>query len=293
MGLERKEWININHFKTLGQFYAHFSDKSEPTFPLKPVFKIVTNDDEYPIISHCLKPGYIDREDNFYQCPLMVFFVQINEIVQRERYKKDYPGRLLEEKTINLDINLFSDDHSKMIREKISFSENSHSLSFMSCNGIINRLNEYVNSGRPINKINFGHFDIYHPQRYKYSKMKGRERIIDVIDDLEVIFFSNSRNRVGKENHFWKEAEIRNLPDDRYFKNLIKSQILNQCRKIEETEYGLFVQFEIRSQWCGRFPRKKIEDSHDLIQKLKDLLKIDMANCYDSKDRSLENLIKE
>lgn len=279
MSLRDKRWINVDNIKTLGKFYTHYADQVSHTAPQKPIFKVEHQSIEKDIHLYTLIPGYMDREERFHSCPMEVFYIQINNIYEEE----DFTGRYPFKTTVTLNFTIFSKDFSSYKNNCISFSkQDSAALDFMSFNRVINLLNEYVESGRNIEFIDFDRFDRFKPEK------KDREVILNVVDDLQVDFFSNSINRVGKDNGFWDEAEIRNLPDDIYFKNLILKNLPKQCSQVLEADYGLLLIFEVNDAYSPSHPREKIENCQKRIKKLKELLKLDLAISFNSNEHVLE-----
>ena len=57
--------------------------------------------------------------------------------------------------------------------------------------------------------------------------MLNAQQVIENINSIQILFYENSHSRVGKDDAFWKEVEINNLPTTNYFRNKI-TQILGE-----------------------------------------------------------------
>ncbi|WP_125932485.1 hypothetical protein [Hymenobacter glacialis] len=82
--------------------------------------------------------------------------------------------------------------------------------------------------------------------------------VIHSINLLEINGFAKSMNNVGKDNTFWAEFEIKNLPESLYLRSII-IEILSTNYRIYEYDYGILAVGESSKAWDSWHPRSPIE----------------------------------
>jgi len=149
---------------------------------------------------------------------------------------------------------------------------------------VINITNEYIFSGRELNKLNIEQINLTNPIP------KNRLQLIRIVEDLVFDFYEDSMSRVGKDNSFWIEAEVRNLPEDRYLNNLIVENLEKQNKKIKRTDYGLLFTVEQYSEYSPANGRKKLGVNIKSDETIKKNLMLDVVFSYNIKEHLFEQI---
>ena len=101
------------------------------------------------------------------------------------------------------------------------------------------KINYFIDQKGDINTIDLTKFsrDILKPLSRKY--------ILSAIDNLNIACYADSVNRVGKENSFWNDFVITNLPKENYLRNVFEKILRENCQYFSSTndiftikEYG-------------------------------------------------------
>ena len=138
--MEDREIIHITNLDSLGEFRLLFWKTPVRRSCLLPVFKAKQLEDH----SFLLHSGYLTFENEFFICPLSVFFVQISFLkTYRENHTEYFES----------DITVFSKDFEKY--RTIEVKLNSHYVGTnvvgpYSINDVINTINQYVDLGNDI-----------------------------------------------------------------------------------------------------------------------------------------------
>ncbi len=275
-----KKYIYIDNMTEFGKFNAHHSDKHEVLSILRPVYKI--NKSENDQDTFVLIPGYIDTDNRFFECPFDIFYVQLDKIIQFQKYKN--PTMYCK---IDAYLKIFSKDFSKFRIEKLSYESKGRSiLDFMNFNRIINIINEFINRGKDIDDLAIDKVSTGSPYE------QGKSIVLGIVNSLKFEFFESSRNRVGKDNFFWESATVTDLPTDNYLKKLIIDNLFKQCSKISYSENIIGMQFQINEAFAPSFETRRLENQEGRDTSIKDLLKLDLAIAYNSRDHLFEKLTK-
>jgi hypothetical protein len=265
-----RKFIHIDNCLELGKFYSHFGEKQFSSIML-PVFNIVVIEDHKKYELHA---GYIDRKGIFFSCPLEIHFLKISKYLIDIEWIKEKSNQ---KTTINLFLEIYSADFSNSLELEIVKSEYGYtSLSFMNFNDVINYLNLYVSFGKKLGNLDINALNDFYPQNNPISN------ITSAVNNLDLKVFENSKNRVGKDNRFWTDLEIRNLPKNKYLTKLIKDSFKLQGLSCNSDDNGLVVELSSDYMWSPTIPRKQIID-YDLIS-IRDQLKISMAKEFDEKE---------
>mgnify|MGYP003620211497 CR=1 FL=1 len=227
---KESKYIYIDNCFELGKFYAHYGHRNHSSI-MQPVFKIVSNENlnKYELVA-----GYLDNNENFYNCPLVVHHLKIKYYSITHVSNN---GKFSNEISITLFIEIYDLDYLFSKELEINICENKFtSIDFMRFNPIINYLNLFINSGRKINELNVNILANFYPES------NSIENIIGLINNLEMLVFEDSQSRVGKDNRFWEDLEIRNLPENSYFIKSIKKCFENQGKRCKMMDYGLSVE---------------------------------------------------
>jgi hypothetical protein len=270
------KYIFIDNCFELGKFYAHHGTRT-PFAIMQPVFRIVTieNLKEYE-----LEAGYLDRKENFYKCPLEIHYLKINKYLIKREF---VDAKSLNKIIISLYFEIFDLDYINSIESEIMLWEYEYQhFDFMRFNPIINYLNLYIKSGRKIKDLNFSILDKFYPQS------NSLEKIIGLINDLEMKIFEDSQSRVGKDNRFWEDLEIRNLPENLYFKQLIIKCFEKQGKRCKVTDFGLSIELCSDYAWSPSYRRRELENYE--TADIKDRLKVLLAVEFDSLEFTLSGM---
>src|SRR5690554_3654798 len=101
------------------------------------------------------------------------------------------------------------------------------------------------------------------------------KEILSEINKLNFSFFSNDRSRVGKDNDYWKEVEITNVPKDlnlvsAFAEILLKFKILDRYAIKESKIVGSYDSYDAYASSSGRNPLpyddKKAEEIKDYLK---------------------------
>lgn len=210
-------------------------------------------------------PGYLDINGNFYSCPICIFFIQINKIIQYPNVRTN----------IEIQANIYNKDFSHYRTEVIKVKAHSSQIP-----RILNAINIFIDRDNQLENLDIK--NVYPIRRYDTEKI-----VISGIDHLKLNFFENSRYVPRKDNVFWVEVEVRNIPSDRYLSKLIISSLKKQSEKLEITDYGLLMIFETGRWALPDYERRQLEDTSDISEQsayIKGRLLIQMIANYDQDD---------
>lgn len=253
----------INEIDTLGKFYLHHgSIRDNPnTTPLRACMKCVRKDGEIH-----LRPGYLTYSKEFHPCPLVALNVQINDV------------EILESNNIVIArLVLFS----KSLKEQRVLEINSNSRFPGAINQLVNLLNSYVNAGNDISLLNElmlnNHIGL---------RPINKQQLLSNINQISVIFFENSQSRVGKDNVFWSEIELSNLPENRYLTQAIV-KLLSADNEFDNVHYRpeqnlIIVSFGHTNAYSPHTGRIECEVEPNQDQNIKDLMKLNLLKFFDT-----------
>ena len=213
------EYIQIDEFDKIGEFYANFGELKSTDRILKPSFKVLKKADNYNLL-----PGFLTSQ-GFSECPLPIFYIEILAISECIEH---YPNLKV---CIEMEFNLYSKDFSQFIKSKIKTE--SRETSFMDLNKPINIINKYIDSGNDLNRLNLSSVDLFG------GRTRDKYFIRELVKKIDFSFYENSLNRMGRDDMFWNEAEVRNLPENNYLKDLFVKSLSKLCKRIDKTEYGI------------------------------------------------------
>lgn len=268
-----KEYIHIDNYNTFGKFYAHHGPR-ELTDELTAVFKRELIADK----KTKLVPGFYNpKTTNFIEAPIEQFYVRLYEIVQEESMKQGCYNVIL---TVKLDI--LNKIKQVVYSDTLTF-EKEGSFTFMFFNDFVNYINKYIESGNEISDINFQSIN-----PYSFRESKKEEFIYELIK-MDFKAFDCSRNNPGKDNSFWTEIELRNLPKNKYVRSLIETCLKKQGR-IEQTDFGILLSLPSDRAWAPSFSRKSSDDSDDIIKQVYSILLLDFGKLFDNDAMIIHNL---
>ena len=270
------DYFYINDCEVLGKFYVHYGRIND--HPNKACLRTCLKLDVE--LNKKLKfiPGYLTYERHFIACPLSAVYVQINSLDSVENDSTKLLANLM----------VFSNDYKSYVNLNVTIFTHREG-DFMSINNYINAINSYVAGGNAIQHLN----DQIFAQRINF-KMLDEYKLIDLINNLEISFFSNDFRRVGKDNSFWDETQIGNLP---------KSKYLTSCILESLKHAAIFENLNINSDffiigcsnyskaWSPASGREKLPDDEFAALKIKDFIKLHFFKVYDPTKEFNERLI--
>jgi hypothetical protein len=275
--MEDGEFIYIDNIDSLGEFSLRFWQKPFQTSCLFPVFKAKKLKD----LSFLLESGYLTSENEFFICPLSVFFTQINLLKTFRENQREY---------VECDLIVFSKnfEKSRVLEVRLnSYHIGSNVVGPYSINKIINTINHFVNLENDIQQLDETLFQNY----FNISKLKD-ESIIEYINKLEFKFFANSQSRVGKDNSFWAEIEISNLPENNYLKLLFK-EIISKSSVVESINFKndiLFATYDSQDHYSRSHDREEIHFDEKKASEIKDSLKFNIKSNFNKLEEMNERL---
>lgn len=243
---KHNKYIQIEGYKKLGEFYANYSNLTKNIEILKPTFEVNKQSVNYSVFI----PGFISN-NKFYKCPLPVFYVEIISITEEKAYTT---SRL--DKIIKIELNIYDKEFNNFINITITNKESS--ISFMLINKLVNNLNKYIVSGNDIKLIDLNSKELFHNQKRDLFFLRN------IVHKMEFDFYENSQNRPGRDDKFWNELEIRNLPTNNYLNKLFKYVFKNLCSSSEITDYGILLidlkGIGVPNNYNSSFGRRKFEN---------------------------------
>ena len=221
--------------------------------------------------------GYIDIDTNFKEFPIEVNYIQLEKI---NRFIDSSCFR------VNLEVYFRIYNKEKSKYRNIVFCYDENYMSFDLLELVVNILNYYIDKNNNIDDLDINKLNSNYIRNY------DNDIIFRCINELKLDSYDNSLSRVGRDNYFWEETEIRNLPESNYLRKLIITSLKKQCKRIESTKYGLIITFETESNWSPSQPRKKSENQLKKETEIKGYLMIDVAISYFHNDYLVDLILK-
>lgn len=279
--MDNKDYLLINNIQILDEFRIHYGSIYDN--PNKECLRAVLKVNKKSNNHYYFSPGYKSYDDKYFQCPLSAIYTQLNsiEIINNENTSK-FKAELVVfcknfKKTRILEINsTLSNLGSRPI------------LSPMILNDVINTINSYIDKGYDIDLLNIKYIEknLDLPRLYPSD-------LLNIINSLEFGFYSNDRIRVGKDNQYWEEVEISNIPSNYFgkiFTNILsKSNLLDRARLDKQK---IICTFNHHTAWYKSEGRKPQTLNKNKIEEIKDYLKMDIMILYNSVTEINERLIQ-
>jgi|GEM_PF-6263594 len=272
-----RDFLFIDNILCLGSFTLHHAERPLSEFIITPVFNIQKN--ETSVKNYKLVPGYLDRGSSFYACPLVVFYLKINSYeIKQFSTNNNYSYT----REIKLDLEVFSKSFQDSIKQIITISEDNSALDFMAFNHIINFVNKFIEADNNPYDIDFDRFSKVFP------RLPDRSVILSAIKSLDLTVYEDSKVRVGKDNRYWTDLEVRGLPQNKYIKNLIIQSLAKQG-SLSYKDHGVTIELESDYAWSSSYSRRRLEN-YD-TSKIRDLLKIDVAAFFEPEKYALADML--
>lgn len=229
--------------------------------------------------------GYLNPNLTFFSSHLYFKYVCLKKLDIKKYSKKMKYGERITHK-IEISFDVYSKDFSenKDIRFEVDLNYNNIPQINLICD-TINWLNLYVDNENNICELN--HFfpidkiNDYLKDR-NYGIIYNKQIILETISNLEFEYFSNGIYRPRKDDDFWNEIEISNLPKNKYLKELIQKTLKDSGYKEVETEKKemkdqIFVFItEYNTKGNMFWHRGKEELKPEILDKITSILKIGM-----------------
>lgn len=211
---------------------------------------VIKNDSKSPKCVEFL-PGYLVDDKYFYHCPLQIGYVLLSETKCIEIKQRNITYFNLVATLIILEQN------QKKQEIEISLIKGNFAFIFSELFKPISIINHFILTHGSLSKMNLTKFyDLIDLNKTSFLD----KSFINNINYLLLNFYENSESRVGKDNYFWSEVEVRNLPKEDYLCELIKQELLQSFEKVEITDYGLLLYTNKGGAWSPSHGRKKIEN---------------------------------
>lgn len=235
----------------------------------------------FPIVLLLFDEDFIDinmgiiKENYFVELPISVFYVQVQSINFNKKENK-----------INLKYKIFDKKYrdSKTIIDNLTL----YVFDIFSIGSIlvkrINILNEYVDSGRDISNLN--KVIVLSDSNDKLGIGITKRIIFKTVNNLEFSFYENSDYVATKDNSFWKELEISNLPKSKHIlvileKALIKFFKINQWeKKTNILEDKIIISYDRYRDYSPHFARKPFSPNNKFLNTLIDFIKVEMIRHF-------------
>ncbi|NPD45716.1 hypothetical protein [Lentimicrobium sp. S6] len=203
---------------------------------------------------------------------MSTFYIQINSIKYYEKKSYNY---------LEAQLLVFSKDFQtyKDIFVNInSYHYGCGAVCIQSINDIINSINIYIDYDNSLELLDEKLFE----NRFQLPKL-DKAKLLNDIDNLEFKYYSNSSYRFKKDNIFWKEIEISNLPNNSYITNLYmltlrKSIILDSSHLSNNILLLTYDREDIYSRHCGK---QEIEEDLRKSDEIRGILKHGVYNSID------------
>lgn len=282
MSIKNHEFLLINEIDNIGNFYLHFGNEID--YPnkkgLRPAFKVFCGKENY----FDLKTGFLSDNKDFYECPLTIHYVQLDTIkLYRENENNFFKSNL----------KIFSKDFSNNRNIEIltySSYQKSDIINPMRMNKIVNSINMFIQRGNDIFTLEETSFQIE-----SLTNTVSTGQLIDHINSLKFHFYSNDNSRVGKDNHFWNEIHIENLPKNRYLMFLFldildRSDFFERIKLLEEK---IVIIYNGHNHFSPSEGKKDIGFNLEKANEIKDILKINIQGLFEQISYVNESLKKQ
>ncbi|MBN1112903.1 MAG: hypothetical protein JXA53_08315 [Bacteroidales bacterium] len=278
----KKKYYFTDDIEKLGQFSINHKDGRYTKEIMQAAFKIVRN--ECDLKQSKLIPGYLDRNKTFFECPIIVFYIKITGINLELPSKEDYYSSNCKLKKISISLEIFDKEFTNSIQYDIVKSYYYNTVEILLFNDSINMLNEYIESGRDINKL------CLKGSGFSKTRLDHRAIILNAVQQLTFEVYEDSSTCVGKDNVFWTELVVSNLPNNSYLKELIITCLAKQGVGIKSEKSSVSVILLRYTVWTASYKRRLIPDYN--VAEIIDFLKLDMAMIFNSKEYILSNMEK-
>lgn len=244
----------------------------EITEAVTPVFKILSEGNTFH-----LQAGFIDSDNNFFRCPITISYFSIDIINYNESTD-----------SFETIIKAFNKSSKEFVLKKV-YGRDGDTLphSFENLVKILNLVNIYIDRGRNINEVFFENI------KRKNLYYRNRNEVIgELVNNLSIQFFETGIYVPQKDNEFYRDVEIGNLPNNGHLLKILENSLLEKYKNVSRQDQKLLIHLEAERQALPSFPRRIIENTQGWEMHLKDNLKMDLAGCFDLVEYKLTKLFE-
>lgn len=261
--MKEGDYIFLNEIDNIGNFHLYFA-KPKILNSLNAILRIKVID----VNHYLLEPAYLSIDNAVYPCPLPIKYVSLSQI-------KSF--RIKSEEHFEASLILFSKDFKNRREFKISkksYYVGSNVVDPTCINNIINVLNEYVEKDNNIMEINSEIFET----NFRINNLLDSD-LLDQINKLQINYYSNGSNRLGKDDSFWNEFEIHCLPNNIYltetYVKILKNANLIDSVKLSDNKTFIFGTYGKDFGYISvSGKRSEIESDKEMTTFIRDFLKI-------------------
>jgi len=261
--MKEGDYIFLNEIDNIGKFHLYFA-KPKILNSLNPILRVKVVDVKH----YLLEPAYLSIDNAVHPCPLPIKYVSLSQI-------KSF--RINSEEHFEASLILFSKDFKSRREFKISkksYYVGSNVVAPTCINNIINVLNEYVEKDNNIMEINSEIFET----NFRINNLLDFD-LLDQINKLQINYYSNGSNTLGKDDSFWNEFEIHCLPNNIYltetYVKILKNANLIDSVKLSDNKTFIFGTYGKDYGYISvSSKRSEIESDEEMTTFIRDFLKI-------------------
>lgn len=279
--MENRDYLLINDIQILGKFLLHYGSIYD--HPNKECMRAVLKINKKSNDHFYFTPGYRSYEQQYFQCPLSILYTQLNWIETIE--EGDYTS-------LKAEIVVFSKNYKQSrticLNQSISQRGSRPPLNPMDLNNVVNSINYYIEAGYNIDLLDSDYLD-----RTINIKALSPIDLLRMINMLEFKFYANDLVRVGKDNLFWNEIIITKLPKNIYLGKLFETILLQSgiVDSAELREERILATYNRHYSYSPSSGKETIGLDIKKTEEIKDYLKLNILNVFDSKTELNERLI--
>ena len=268
------DFLRCNNINSVGNVQINYIWPNSLTGILCEVFKPNGNIKEFNKKDMNFTTGIIN--DKFYQQPITFKYITISEIktnINNNNIVCSTTFSIKNNKNEILSINHFSWNTRYNIEYFIK-----------DITKLINTLNLYIDK---YNNNNINWCKLYNISTQLYPDNQTEEflyqRINELVNNISVKSYSDSLSRVGKDNYFWNETFISNLPKNFYEKHLLYEALKKYFPNINKISYQnneneIFIKSDAEYYYGPSETREEITGLFP--ENLYLILKMDLARKY-------------
>lgn len=280
--MENRDYLLINDIQALGKFLIHYGSIYD--HPNKECMRAVLKVNKKSSNHFYFTPGYKSYNQEYFQCPLSIIYTQLNWIETIEEGDST---------SLKTEIVVFSKNYKQSrticLNQMIAQRGSRPPLNPMDLNNAINLINFYIEAGHNIDLLNNEYLE-------KTINIKTLSPIdlLGMINMLEFEFYSNDLIRVGKDNLFWDELIIKNLPKSKYLSEIFAT-ILSSSRIVDTAELRdrkILATYNRHYSYSPSSGKEPIGLDVGKVEEIKDHLKLKILDVFDSKIELNERLTR-
>lgn len=190
--------------------------------------------------------GYLTQDKKFYKAPIEIGNVILSSLRVSNRNNEGHSSEI----KISLDV------YDKYYNRRTIVIEDETENIIEATRNIVNRLNFAVSQGYRVKYLNESLIKLLYKATLPFETD---------LKSIEYRLFENSgANRPGKDNSFWDEIEIKNLPKSKYLVFLIRESLSldNSIDLLDEDT--IIIRRNVVNAFCSPIGRRQIADNHTI-----------------------------